>query len=128
MAFDFNKFEKIKDEFAETIKVQMQTRCFNPLAPSFDVEVGIYKLGRGYGKRITVETTDISKHMNFSIFKGIKLSDFGGGVQRLAEGDIYRMPVNWSYQHHGGGGNSCEAFTVYFNDAGEITRVREAGE
>jgi hypothetical protein len=123
MEFNFDDFERIKDEFAETIKVQMQTRCFNPLAPSFDVEVNVYDQCRGYGKRIDVRTSDIASHMNFTMFEEICLADFGGGVMKGESDDLYWLPINWGYQHKGGGGNSCEAFTVYFNDSGEIVKV-----
>jgi hypothetical protein len=126
MTFNFDKFEKIKDRFAETLKVQMQTRCFNQMAPSFDVTVDIHGRYRGNGKKIEVVTSDLTERMNFNMFEEICLVDFGGNVMTGENDDLYWMPIYWSYQNKSGGGNGCEAFTVYFNDSGEIKQVRAA--
>ena len=123
--FDFEKFEKIADVFAETLKTQMQTRMFNPLAPSFDVTVSVFDKGRGFGKAISVETSDIAKHMNFNMFAAVKLHNFGGGVMKH-EPEKFWLPIDWRWEHKDGGSNGAHAFTLIINDAGEILEVREA--
>ena len=121
--FDFDKFEKHIPEFTARLKEQMQTRLFNPIAPDFEVEVSVYDQGRGYGKRIKVATSDIAEHMNFAIFASVGLHDFGGNV--VKDESLYWLPIDWTWSHKDGGSNGTTAFTVYLNDEGEITRVRD---
>ena len=122
--FNFDKFEKHLPEFTARLKEQMQTRCFNPIAPDFEVEVNVFEQGRGYGKRISVLTTDITKHMNFNMFAEIRLHNFGGSVS--GDGDsLYWLPIDWRYEHKSGGSNGCQAFIVMVNDDGEIVEVRD---
>ena len=120
--FDFDKFEKNIPAFTARLKEQMQTRLFNPIAPDFEVEVNVYEQGRGYGKRISVETSDIAGPMNFKMFATVKLHNFGGGVTKDAP--LYWLPIDWRWGSFGGGGNGTTAFTLFINDSGEITKVR----
>ena len=122
--FDFDKFEKHIPEFTARLKEQMQTRLFNPISPDFEVEVNVYEQGRGYGKRIAVETTDIAEHMNFKMFAAVYLHNFGGGACKDTP-DTYWLPIDWRWESKGGGGNGTTAFTVFVNDSGEITKVRD---
>jgi hypothetical protein len=121
--FDFDKFEKHIPEFTARLKEQMQTRLFNPIAPDFEVTVSVYDQGRGYGKRIAVETTDIVERMNFKMFDEMRLHNFGGNAVKNSR--KYWLPIDWRWQNFGGGGNGTTAFTVYLNDSGEITKVRD---
>jgi hypothetical protein len=121
--FDFDKFEKHIPEFTARLKEQMQTRLFNPIAPNFEVEVNVYDQGRGYGKRISVETSDIAEHMNFSVFATMGLHNFGGNV--VKDGPLYWLPIDWRWSSKDGGSNGTTAFTVFINDKGEITKVRD---
>jgi len=122
--FDFDKFEKNLPEFTARLKEQMQTRCFSPIAPNFEVEVNVFDRGRGYGKQIRVETSDFAKHMNFNMFAKVRLHNFGGDVVK-DEDNLYWLPINWRWESAGGGSNGTSAFTVYVNDDGEIVRVRD---
>lgn len=122
--FDFDKFEKHIPEFTARLKEQMQTRLFNPIAPAFEVTVNVYDQGRGYGKRIAVETTDIAEHMNFKMFEKVYLHNFGGDALN-DEPNTYWLPIDWRWEHVGGGSNGCRAFVMYLNDRGEILKVRD---
>ena len=122
--FDFDKFEKHIPEFTARLKEQMQTRLFNPIAPNFEVEVNVYDQGRGYGKRITVVTTDIAEHMNFKMFGEVGLHNFGGNALK-DDPHTYWLPIDWRWQNVDGGSNGTSAFTLYVNDSGEIVRIRD---
>lgn len=123
--FDFEKFEKVADVFAEKLKTQMQTRLFFPVSPAFEVKVGVFDKGRGWGKGISVETTDIVKHMNFNMFAKVWLHNFGGGVMK-DEPEKFWLPIDWRFENKDGGSNGTHAFGLIINDAGEILEVREA--
>jgi len=122
--FDFDKFEKNIPKFVLQLKTQIQTRCFNPIAPDFDVEVSVFDKGRGYGKGIAIETTDIAEHMNFKMFGKVWLHNFGGSVLKEVP-DSFWLPINWRWESKGGGSNGTDAFTCYVNDAGNITAIRD---
>lgn len=121
--FDFDKFEKNIPKFVLQLKTQMQTRCFNPVAPDFDVEVSVFDKGRGYGKGISVETTDIAKHMNFNMFGTVRLVNFGGGD--MTQTDSFWLPIDWRWESKGGGSNGTRAFVCYVSDDGNITAIRD---
>jgi hypothetical protein len=121
-SFDFEKFEKNTDKLARSLKLQMQTRLFHPIAPDFEVEVSVYDRGRGYGKTIAVETTDISEHQNFKMFAKVYLHNFGGSAMK--DDCLYWLPIDWRWESIDGGSNGTRAFTCYVNDDGEIVEVK----
>lgn len=120
--FDFEKLERNIDYLARNLKMQMQTRLFNPIAPDFELEVTVVEKSRGYGKAISVETTDIAKHQNFQMFAKVRLHNFGGSV--MEDDDLYWLPIDWRWESKDGGSNGTRAFTCYVNSAGEIVEVR----
>ena len=122
--FDFDKFEKNIPAFTARLKEQMQTRLFNPIAPDFEVEVNVFKRGRGSDKRISVTTSDLAENMNFKMFATVGLHDFGGSVCK-DQTDLFWLPIDWTWGHFDGGSNGTTAFTVFVNDSGEITKVRD---
>ncbi len=121
--FDFDKFEKHIPEFTARLKEQLQTRMFSPIAPDFEVEVNIYTRGRGYGKQISVTTSDLAGHMNFKMFADVRFHNFGGSAMK--DGPLYWLPIDWSWRHTDGGSNGTRAFCLYVNDSGEIDKVRD---
>ena len=120
--FDFDNFEKNAKAFAMTLKTHMQTRLFHPIAPDFDVRVYTFDKGRGYGKGIAVETTDIAEHMNFKMFGKVKLHNFGGSLMKDTP-DLFWLPIDWRWESIEGGSNGTRAFTVYVNDSGEVKKI-----
>lgn len=122
--FNFEEFEKHIPVFTNLLKIQMQTRMFNPVAPNFDVEVTIIDRGRGYGKQINVTTSNIAEHMNFNMFESVRIINFGGDVIQ-SEPNMYWLPIDWRWESKGGGSNGTRAFTLHINDKGEILKVRE---
>ena len=121
--FDFDKLEKNRFKLAKTLKLQMQTRLFDPVSPDFDVVVDVFDQGRGYGKKISVETSDIAERMNFKMFAEVKLHNFGGGL--INDSNQYWLPIDWRWSHKDGGSNGTRAFTCYVTDDGELSAVTD---
>lgn len=122
--FNFEEFERNIPKFADLLKAQMQRRLFTAPAPDFEVKVQVFDNGKGYGKRISVETSDIAEHMNFSMFGEVSIHDFGGGTMKTDP--WYWLPIDWQWSNKGNGGsNGTRAFTCYVSDSGGIVKIND---
>ena len=121
--FDFDKFEKHIPEFTGKLKEQLQTRLFHPIAPAFEIEINVFERGRGHGKFIAVESSDIAEHMNFKMFEKVRFHNFGGGS--IDQTNEFWLSVNWRWEHVGGGSNGANALRLRITDEGEILEVRD---